>query len=80
MVDPQDRIDAERYRWLKANFTRTDGSGEKFDLPKWGVLEFIWHRVEYRDGKPCVRMELDQAVDEARGASGVPVSDGSKQA
>lgn len=67
----QDRLDAERYRYLKANCISTHGSGGKFDLPKWGMLEFHWHRVDYRDGKPYVRMELDQAVDEARSAAGV---------
>jgi hypothetical protein len=70
MAVEQDRIDAERYRWIRAHCTRTDGSGEKFDLPKFGVLEFVWHRIEYRSGKPHVLMELDSAVDAARGVQG----------
>lgn len=60
-----DAVHAARYRYLAEHAQREQGSGGKFDLPKYGVLEFSWEKFAWSDGRPYVAQELGAAIDEA---------------
>lgn len=55
---------AARYDWLKANClnnaVETDG---KFGLPDFASVSFFWRRRKWKDGKPYVALEMDEAID-----------------
>ena len=57
--------DAARYRWLTTTHQSELGSGGKFDLPKYGVLNFAWEKYEWIDGRLWLTQGVDDAIDSA---------------
>lgn len=65
------KLDADRYQYLKSKHTDSAvNSDGKFLLPDLGRIVFEWRRREWKDGKPYVAMEVNEAIDHARRIGG----------
>lgn len=59
----KDAEDGRLFQWLIQNHLDNHvGSGEKFNLPDYGVLGYSFRRREWKDGKPYIAQEIRDAI------------------